>query len=221
MPQSTRTRITSYRDLDVWQLAMDIVIEIYRVTAAFPAEEKFGLTAQLRRAAVSIPSNIAEGYNRLGGAEFRRFVSIARGSVAEVETQVAVAMALGFTDDEEIKSLSSQLDRLSKMLFGLHRRLARQRPPPVVRRRRPSSVVRLRSRAGAPVFLRLSFAAPPPRPDGAGGRATRRCAGTRTRTDATRGRYAPGASTGRPRRRSQPRGARRASPVCRRGVTGC
>jgi len=123
MPKSTRTRIGSYRDLDVWRLAMDIVIEVYRVTRAFPAEEKFGLIAQLRRAAVAIPSNIAEGRNRLGAAEFRRFVSIARGSVAEVETQLAVAVALGFVGAGEIVSLSSRLDELSKMLFGLYRSL--------------------------------------------------------------------------------------------------
>jgi four helix bundle protein len=124
MPKSTRTRIGSYRDLDVWRFAMEIVIEIYRVTRAFPPEEKFGLIAQLRRAAVAIPSNIAEGRNRLGAAEFRRFVSIARGSVAEVETQLAVAVALGFVGADEIESLSSRLDELSKMLFGLYRRLA-------------------------------------------------------------------------------------------------
>ena len=103
---------------------MDIVIEVYRVTRAFPAEEKFGLIAQLRRAAVAIRSNIAEGRSRLGAAEFRRFVSIARGSVAEVETQLAVAVALGFVGAGEIASLSSRLDELSKMLFGLYRRLA-------------------------------------------------------------------------------------------------
>ena len=124
MAKSTRTRIGSYRDLDVWQFAMNIVIEIYSVTRAFPPEEKFGLIAQLRRAAVAIPSNIAEGRNRLGAAEFRRFVSIARGSVAEVETQLAVAVALGFVAADEIASLASQLDGLSKMLFGLYRRLA-------------------------------------------------------------------------------------------------
>ena len=123
MPKSTRTRIGSYRDLDVWQFAMDIVIEIYRVTRAFPAEEKFGLIAQLRRAAVAIPSNIAEGRNRLGAAEFRRFVSIARGSVAEVETQLAVAVGLEFISFDEIASLSSKLDRLSKMSFSLYRSL--------------------------------------------------------------------------------------------------
>jgi four helix bundle protein len=124
MPKFPRTRIGSFRDLDVWRLAMDIVVEIYRVTRAFPAEEKFGLIAQLRRAAVAIPSNIAEGRNRLGAAEFRRFVSIARGSVAEVETQLAVAVALGFVGTSEIALLLTRLDELSKMLYGLYRRLA-------------------------------------------------------------------------------------------------
>ena len=123
MAKSNRTRIGSYRDLDVWQLAMEIVVEVYRVTRAFPAEERFGLIAQLRRAAVAVPSNIAEGRNRLGAAEFRRFVSIARGSVAEVETQLVVAVALGFVGAGEIASLASRLDDLSKMLFGLYRRL--------------------------------------------------------------------------------------------------
>ena len=123
MPKSTGRLITSYRDLDAWQLAISIVIETYRVTAALPAEERFGLTAQLRRAAVSIPSNIAEGHSRLGATEFRRFVSIARGSVAEVETQIAVSVALGFVGAEDVAPLSSDLDRLSKMLFGLYRGL--------------------------------------------------------------------------------------------------
>ena len=103
---------------------MEIVVEIYRVTKTFPADEKFGLTAQLRRAAVSIPSNIAEGHDRLGAAEFRRFVSIARGSVAEVETQIAAAIALAFITADKVALLSSHLERLSKMLFALYRRLA-------------------------------------------------------------------------------------------------
>src|SRR5262245_11303473 len=123
MPKSTSTRIESYRDLDAWRLAMEIVIEIYGVTRRFPAEERFGLIAQLRRAAVSVPSNIAEGHSRLGTGEFRRFVAIARGSVAEVETQIAVAMALGFLHANEIASVSPELDRLSKMLWGLYRSL--------------------------------------------------------------------------------------------------
>ena len=123
MRKSTRTQIGSYRELRVWQLAMDIVIEVYRVTRAFPAEEKFGLIAQLRRAAVAISSNIAEGRSRLGAAEFRHFVSIARGSVAEVETQLAVAVALGYIVADEITSVLAKLDELSRMLFGLYRSL--------------------------------------------------------------------------------------------------
>ena len=102
---------------------MDIVIDVYRLTRALPAEERFGLSAQLRRAAVAIPSNIAEGHSRIGGGEFRRFVSIARGSGAEVETQIAVAVALGLIVGDEITFLSSKLDRLSKMLFSLYRSL--------------------------------------------------------------------------------------------------
>ena len=86
---------------------MEIVIEIYRVTRALPAEEKFGLTAQLRRAAISIPSNIAEGHDRLGAGEYRRFVSIARGSVAEAETQLAVSVALGLIAANGVVSISS------------------------------------------------------------------------------------------------------------------
>jgi four helix bundle protein len=124
MPKSARRKIESYRDLEVWQLGMDVVVEVYRVTRAFPAEEKFGLTAQVRRAAVAIASNVAEGHDRLGAAEYRRFVSIARGSVAEVETQLAVAARLGFVPDNEIVSLLSQLKRLSQMLFNLYRSLS-------------------------------------------------------------------------------------------------
>jgi len=123
MAKLTRTRVASYRDLDVWQHAMEIVVDSYRLTTSFPAEERFGLTSQLRRAAVSIPSNIAEGHSRLGAGEFRRFVSIARGSVGEMETQIAIAIRLGFVDVDETSALSPRLDELSKMLFGLYRSL--------------------------------------------------------------------------------------------------
>jgi four helix bundle protein len=122
--RKSNSRIASYRELDVWRLAMDIVVAVYRVTRVFPAEEKFGLTAQLRRAAIAIPSNIAEGHSRLGAGEFRRFVSIARGSGGEVQTQLAVAVALEFIAADELAPISSQLDRLSKMLFSLYRSLS-------------------------------------------------------------------------------------------------
>jgi four helix bundle protein len=118
-------RIQSYRDLEAWRLAIDAVVAIYHLTRKFPADERFGLTAQLRRAAVAIPANLAEGRNRLGPGEFRHGVSIARGSVAEVETDLAVGVALGFVDASDVVELNAQLDRLSKMLFGLYRRLER------------------------------------------------------------------------------------------------
>jgi four helix bundle protein len=117
--------VRSYRDLDVWPLAMEIVVATYRVTRPFPTDERFGLTAQVRRAAVSIPANIAEGRSRLGPGEFRHGVSVARGSVAEVETDLAIAIALGFVDARDLAELTAQLDRLSKMLFGLYRSLER------------------------------------------------------------------------------------------------
>jgi four helix bundle protein len=115
--------VRSYRDLDVWQLAMETVVAAYRVTRAFPADERFGLTAQIRRAVVSIPANIAEGRSRLGPGEFRHGVSMARGSVAEVETDLAIAVALEFIEARVLTELTTQLDRLSKMLFGLYRKL--------------------------------------------------------------------------------------------------
>jgi four helix bundle protein len=102
---------------------MDTVIATYRISRAFPADERFGLTAQVRRAAVSIPANLAEGRNRLGPGEFGHGVSVARGSVAEVETDLAIGVALDFVDARDVVDLNSQLDRLSKMLFGLHRSL--------------------------------------------------------------------------------------------------
>src|SRR5512147_2101506 len=104
---------------------MDTVVATYRVSRAFPADERFGLTAQVRRAAVSIAANIAEGRNRLGPREFRHGVSVARGSVGEVETDLAVAVALAVMHAADVVDLNSQLDRLSKMLFGLYRRLDR------------------------------------------------------------------------------------------------
>ena len=116
--------IRSYRDLDSWQLAMDVVVATYRVSQLFPRDERYGLISQVRRAAVSIPSNIAEGHGRIGPAEFRHGVSRARGSVAEVETQLAVGVALDFVTAPHLTIVSSQLDQLSKMLFGLYRSLS-------------------------------------------------------------------------------------------------
>jgi four helix bundle protein len=109
--------------LVVWQRALALVKKIYEMTAAFPAEEKYGLAAQMRRAAVSIPSNIAEGAARGGRKEFINFLSIAQGSVAELETQVLIAGDLGFLAAEESPAVIDELDEISRMIIGLQRSL--------------------------------------------------------------------------------------------------
>jgi four helix bundle protein len=115
--------IQDYRELIVWQKAMDLVVEVYRLTRAFPREELYGLTSQVRRAAVSIPSNIAEGQARQSSAEFRNFLSFAQGSRAEVETQLTIAMRLNYTTEIEAESASSLLVEIQKMLAVLLKRL--------------------------------------------------------------------------------------------------
>ena len=93
--------LKSYRELIVWQKSMDLVKNIYRVTSVFPKEEMYGLTSQIRRAAVSIPSNIAEGYGRRTTKDFISFLYISRGSVYELQTQIEICGDLGMIDKEE------------------------------------------------------------------------------------------------------------------------
>jgi four helix bundle protein len=107
----------SYKDLLVWQKAIALVIEVYAVTRAFPKEEMFGLTSQMRRAAVSVPSNIAEGQGRLTPGEFRQFLGHAKGSLAELDTQLIIAKQLGYLKQEEL--LFEKLAEVSRMLSGL------------------------------------------------------------------------------------------------------
>lgn len=118
--------IESYRDLKVWQRGVDLTERIYAATQPFPVEERFGLVAQLRRAAVSIPSNIAEGWGRMSTGDFIRFLSIARGSLTEVETQVIVAHRLGFIDDQTRRQVLKETTVESKMLRALIRSLERK-----------------------------------------------------------------------------------------------
>ncbi|MBK1631987.1 four helix bundle protein [Thiohalocapsa halophila] len=115
--------IQDYRELIVWQKAMDLVIEVYRLTRAFPRDELYGLTNQIRRAAVSIPSNIAEGQARQSKADFRNFLSIAKGSRAEVETQLTIAVRLQYATAVETKVAFSLLTEIQKMLAVLLKRL--------------------------------------------------------------------------------------------------
>ena len=108
-----------YMDLIGWQKAMDLVTEIYRLTKKFPKEEIFGLTGQLRRAAVSIPSNIAEGQGRLSKGEFRLFLGNARGSLSELETQIMIAKNLEFIREPEATKILEMASEGGRILNGL------------------------------------------------------------------------------------------------------
>jgi four helix bundle protein len=117
------TQIVTYRNLIVWQKAMDLVLEIYQLTSRFPKSEIYGLTSQMRRCSISIPSNIAEGRRRSSRKDYRQFLVIAYGSGAELETQIEIAKKLSYTNDgDHIKSLQlleEIMRMLNKMLFTL------------------------------------------------------------------------------------------------------
>ena len=121
--------VQSYKDLIVWQKALDLVEIVYQVTNAFPKEELYGLTNQLRRAAVSIPSNIAEGHARCSTQEFHRFLSIARGSLAEVETQLLIAQRLGYLSNDQLSPILNLQIEINKMTNGLMVKLATNPSP--------------------------------------------------------------------------------------------
>jgi four helix bundle protein len=116
-------KVTHYKELLVWQKAMVLARETYRVTASFPGDERFGLTSQMRRSAVSVPSNIAEGQARQGSREFLQFLSHASGSLAELDTQILLSVQLGYTKDEPAKALQDKVTELQKMMSGLRRSL--------------------------------------------------------------------------------------------------
>ena len=109
----------SYRDLIAWQKAMDLTEEIYKITRGFPKDELYGLTSQLRRAAVSVPSNIAEGQGRLTPGEFRQFLGHARGSLLETETQILLAGKLHYISPEEMNHLLKSSTEVGRILNGL------------------------------------------------------------------------------------------------------
>lgn len=112
-------KVKSYRELLVWQKGIDLVRSIYQLTKGFPNQEVYGLSSQLQRAAVSVPSNIAEGQAREHSGEFRRFLYIAVGSLAEVDTQLEIAKQLNYFQEENIKEIYDLLVELRKMLHGL------------------------------------------------------------------------------------------------------
>lgn len=112
-----------HRKLDVWKKAMDFVKDIYQGTESFPKAEIYGLTSQMRRAAVSIPSNLAEGAARKGIKEFKQYLNIAQGSISELDTQMELALILKYVDKNTYDDFMVKLKTISKMLFGLSRSL--------------------------------------------------------------------------------------------------
>jgi len=121
--------ISSYRDLRVWQAAMQMAEEVYSLTATFPQREMYGLTSQVNRAAVSVPSNIAEGHARDSRKEFLRHISIAMGSLAELETQLELSVRLKFIERKVLEPVFNLVDGVGKMLRGLQKTLKAKRAP--------------------------------------------------------------------------------------------
>jgi four helix bundle protein len=109
----------NYKELHVWKLAVELATDVYKITAQFPAEEKFGLQSQIRRSAVSIASNIAEGAGRNSNGEFKQFLGIAYGSAYELETQLFISRNLAFISDKEINQVVDKLETIQKMIYKL------------------------------------------------------------------------------------------------------
>jgi four helix bundle protein len=113
----------SYRDLVVWQRSIQMTVAIYQLTAAFPKEETYGLSSQLRRAGVSVASNIAEGYARLSTGEYKQFLGMARGSNSEVQTQLVIARELGFGSLQAVDKAEGLSNEVGKMMAAILRNL--------------------------------------------------------------------------------------------------
>ena len=121
-------KITTYRDLETWKKAMDLVELAYRISQRLPTDERFGLISQMQRAAVSIPANIAEGHGRLHRKDFLRYLSIARGSLMELETHVTIAVRLNLVDRESAVPLWESAQEVGRLLNGLIAALKRDPP---------------------------------------------------------------------------------------------
>ena len=120
-------KVHSYRDLLVWKKGIDLAKQLYSLTRGFPEDERFGLTIQIRRAGVSVPSNIAEGQARRTTKEFIQYLHVAKGSLAELDTQLTLAHLLGYLGEKAYKNLLEQIDVLQRMLFNLIAKLGGSR----------------------------------------------------------------------------------------------
>lgn len=116
----------SYRELEVWKKAMDMVVAVYEMTEEFPSVERYGLTSQIQRAAVSVPANIAEGYGRIHRGDYIHHLSIARGSLAELETHVTIAVRLNFVSRETALTIWNMTQEVGKMLSTMIRTLQKK-----------------------------------------------------------------------------------------------
>jgi four helix bundle protein len=131
MVSVARPSINSFRDLRVWQVGMELVERVYCLTQTFPNTEVYGLASQMRRAAVSVPSNIAEGHTREHLREYLQHVSVAQGSLAELQTQAEIAARLGYIPQTDLEALLGIASALSKQLYSLRNALSsRMGPPP-------------------------------------------------------------------------------------------
>ena len=119
-------KTSDYKELQVWQKAMDLVVEIYKISKLLPKEEVYGISDQLRRSAVSIPSNIAEGQSRNSAKEFIQFLSIARGSLAELETQLLICIKVNMLSEDNITEAQNIITEIGKMIKGLMNKLNSQ-----------------------------------------------------------------------------------------------
>jgi len=113
----------SYRDLVVWQRAIEMTLAIYRLTEEFPPRELYGLSSQLRRAGVSVASNIAEGYSRNSTGEYKQFLGLAKGSIAEVQTQLVIAKALNLGDAKNLAQATALSEEVGKMIYAMLKKL--------------------------------------------------------------------------------------------------
>jgi len=116
-------KIRNFRDLDVWKKGIEIVKDVYKTTDSFPKQEFYGLVGQMHRCSISIPSNIAEGFNRFHNKEYRQFLYIALGSCAELETQIEISAELKYIDEQRKTYLLEKLDHESRMLRNLIKKL--------------------------------------------------------------------------------------------------
>lgn len=116
-------KVKTYRDLDIWKKGIEFVKRIYVLTEKFPKEETYGLSSQMRRSAISVPSNVAEGFRRHHNKEFRQFLYVALSSCAELETQLTISKELGYISSGNEEELLEVLDHISRMLTNLIKRL--------------------------------------------------------------------------------------------------